>query len=116
MGSQSPKSPRHFTTADLDAAIQFHGARVRRIQLWRRANQRRPGKWMHLGRFRPRLDLLNQIRVAFGGGTYRAKLLGPWLPRQRRDAFVQQVTFTLPGVPSSRMAQRLAALGYRTTP
>lgn len=110
------KAPRRFTTADLETALQFHGARVRRIQLWRRANRGRPGRWMHLGRLRPRLDLLGLIHEAFGGGTYRAKLLGSWLPHRGQEAFLQQLTFHIPGYPTPRIAQRLAALGYRSTP
>ena len=110
-----PKAPRRFTTADLDTALQFHGARVRRIQLWRRVNRGRPGRWMHLGRLRPRPDLLNRIQELFGGGTYRAKLLGPWLPHRGREAFLQQLTFDILGHPTPRIAQRLAALGYRST-
>lgn len=45
-----PKAPRRFTPQDIEAAITFHRTRVRRIQLWRRANRGRPGIWIHLGR------------------------------------------------------------------
>ena len=111
-----PKAPRRFTTADLETVLQFHGARARRIQLWRRANRGRPGVWMHLGRLRPRADLLGHIQDLFGGGIYRAKLLGPWLPHRGREAFLQQLTFHIPGYPTPRITQRLAALGYRSAP
>ncbi len=111
-----PKAPRRFTIGDLEVALQFHGARVRRIQLWRRANRGRPGVWMHLGRLRPRPDLLGRIQELFGGGRYRAKLLGPWLPQRGRELFLQQLTFDVSGYPTPRIVQRLVALGYRTSP
>ena len=109
------KAPRNFAPEDLDQAIAFHGPRVARIQLWRRANRGRPGVWLHLGRFGPQKDLLTAIERRFGGGIYRCKLLGPWLPDQGRDAFLQQVTFRIHGAPTSETAHRLERLGYRPT-
>jgi hypothetical protein len=111
---QAPlKAPRRFRPQDLEAAILFHRTRVRRIQLWRRANSGRPGIWIHLGRYRPYHDLLLRIRSHFGGGHYRAKLLGPWLHNARREGFIQQVTFTLSGPPTEVTRQRLAKRGLR---
>ena len=110
-----PKAPRRLTPHDLETAILFHRTRVRRIQLWRRANSGRPGIWMHLCRYRPYPDLLLRIRSQFGGGCYRAKLLGPWLHDARREGFIQQVTFTLSGPPTEVTIRRLAKRGLRAT-
>ena len=112
------KAPRNFVPEDLDQAVAFHRPRVRRIQLWRKDNRGRPTHWIHLGRFGVGRagELLQAIERRFGGGIYRAKLLGPWLPQRGREAFLQQLTFQIPGVPSPRITQRLAALGYRTSP
>lgn len=110
-----PKAPRQVTPQDVEAAILFHRNRVRRIQLWRRVNVGRPGIWMHLGRYRPHPDLLVRIRSRFGGGRYRAKLLGPWLPGARREEFLQQVTFTLSGSPTEVTLRRIKAWRFRQT-
>ena len=109
-----PKAPRQHTPEDIDSAITYHGRRVRRVQIWRRAS-RRPTVWIHLGRYGPRRDQLRRIQLRFGGGRYRVKLLGPWLPDARREVFVQQVTFTINGPPTQVTLQRMAKRGLRAT-
>ena len=111
------KAPRNFVPEDLDQAVAFHRPRVRRIQLWRKDNRGRPTHWIHLGRFGvgQRGELLQAIEKRFGGGIYRCKLLGPWLPDKGRDAFLQQLTFRIRGVPTPETARRLERLGYRPT-
>ena len=110
-----PKAPRHFAPQDIDAAIAYHGRRVRRVQIWRRVDHSRPVIWMHLGRYGPSRDQLRRIHRHFGGGHYRVKLLGPWLPSARREGFIQQVSFTISGPPTRVTLQRMANRGLRAT-
>ena len=107
-----PKAPRQLTPEDIDSAIAYHGRRVRRVQIWRLAS-RRPAGWIHLGRYGPSRDQLRRIQRHFGGGHYRVKLLGPWLPDARREVFVQQVTFSISGPPTQVTLQRMARRGLR---
>ena len=109
------KAPRHFSPQDIDAAIAYHGRRVRRVQIWRRVDHSRPVIWMHLGRYGPSRDQLRRIHRHFGGGHYRVKLLGPWLPRARREGFIQQVSFTITGPPTQVTLRRMANRGLRAT-
>jgi hypothetical protein len=110
-----PKAPRHFVPQDLDAAIAYHGRRVCRVQIWRRFDHSRPVVWMHLGRYGPSRDQLRRIQRHFGGGHYRVKLLGPWLPDARREVFLQQVTFSISGPPTQVTVQRIAKRGLGAT-
>jgi hypothetical protein len=110
-----PKAPRQHTPEDIDSAIACHGRRVRRVQIWRLASRERPAVWIHLGRYGPSRDQLRRIQRNFGGGHYRVKLLGPWLPVARREAFIQQVSFTLSGPPTDLALRRVAAWKLRHT-
>jgi hypothetical protein len=102
MTSDSRK-PARVDRNDVVSVLVLLGDSFSVAVVWRR---RAPGSWAYVGRF-PRAalgddpsDLLETLRLKYGGGHYRAKLYGPWDRRTRRERFLCQVTFGIwgPGV------------------
>ena len=78
----------------LDGIVREYGPRVRVVQLWRRLDWRR-NVWTYLGRVPPEVCEFELIGRRFGGGSYRAKLLGRWDPQRRQEEYLEQVTFAI---------------------
>ena len=87
------RPPRPFADY-IDGIVREYGPRVRVVQLWRRVDRRR-NEWTYLGRVPPEVCEFELIGKRFGGGEYRAKLLGPWDPERRQEEYLEQVTFAL---------------------
>jgi hypothetical protein len=87
------RPPRHFAD-DIDIIIHGYGPRVRVVQLWRRLN-RRQNVWTYIGRVPPEMCEIELMGKRFGGGEYRAKLLGDWDSKRRQEEHLEQVTFCL---------------------
>ena len=90
------KPPRPFRNFpdEIDVILHGYGPRARVVQLWRKL----PGKedvWTYLGRLDPAECEIEMIGHRFGGGSYRAKLLGEWDGQRRQEEYLEQVTFCL---------------------
>lgn len=92
-----PKAPRNGL-GDLDGVVWFHEPWLQAVQLWR---QNDPRTWAYLGRLAPGDAHLDAIKSRFGGGWFKAKLFGRWRAGQRREAFLEQVSFGIEGSPSN---------------
>lgn len=91
--TKPPRPPRHFAD-DIDHILRGYGPRVRVVQLWRRLDPMR-NEWTYIGRVPPEVCEIEQIGRRFGGGEYRAKLLGDWDRDRRQEQYLEQVTFCL---------------------
>ena len=78
----------------IDGIVREYGPRVRVVQLWRRLDRRR-NVWTYLGRVPPESCEFELIGRRFGGGEYRAKLLGTWNRERRQEEYLEQVTFAI---------------------
>ena len=93
---KTPKKtrPHRDFADDIDIIVHRNGPRVRVVQLWRRL-ERRQNEWTYIGRVPPEVCEIELIGLRFGGGEYRAKLLGDWDSERRQEEYLEQVTFRL---------------------
>ncbi len=84
---------RNFPDA-IDEILHGYGPRARVVQLWRQLDGKRD-VWTYLGRFQPEQCEIELIGDRFGGGWYRAKILGAWDRARRREEYFEQVSFGL---------------------
>jgi hypothetical protein len=89
--TKPPRPPRHFPD-DLDEILRGYGQRARVVQLWRQLDGKHD-EWTYLGRLHPSQAGVEQVAERFGGGWYRAKILGAWDRERRREEYFEQVTF-----------------------
>ncbi len=96
MQAKTPTHPRRARSVFdyIDEIVRGYGPRVRVVQLWRRVDGAR-NVWTYLGRLAPEQCEIELIGKHFGGGEYRAKLLGLWDPQRRQEEYLEQVTFAL---------------------
>jgi hypothetical protein len=83
---------------DLEGVLLHYGGQCRVVQLWRQREDDRRA-WTYLGRLPPDDCDLEVLKRRFGGGSYRAKLFGGWMRRERREAYLEQVSFAIGGPP-----------------
>jgi hypothetical protein len=83
---------------DIDGIVRGYGARALVVQLWRRVDGTR-NEWTYLGRLAPEQCEIELIAERFGGGWYRAKILGRWDRGRRQEDYFEQVSF---GISSRR--------------
>ena len=88
-----PRPPRHFPD-DIDGILRGYGRRARVVQLWRQLDHKQD-VWTYLGRLQPEQCEIEMIGHRFGGGWYRAKILGAWDRERRREEYFEQVSFGL---------------------
>ena len=86
--------PPRSTAWFIDEIVRAYGRRVRVVALWRRLDGTH-NDWVYLARLTPGQAEIELIGERFGGGDYRAKLLGPWDPVRRREEYLEQVQFSL---------------------
>ena len=88
------KPPRPFRNFpdELDVILHGYGPRARVVQLWRQLDGK-PNVWTYLGRLDPAECEDVMIGRRFGGGSYRAKILGAWDRERRREEYFEQVSF-----------------------
>jgi hypothetical protein len=89
--TRPPRPPRHFPD-DIDEILHGYGQHARVIQLWRQLDGKH-SEWTYLGRLHPSESGVEQVAERFGGGWYRAKILGAWDPELRREEYFEQVSF-----------------------
>ena len=104
-----PKAP-HKGLGDLDGVVWFHEPWLQAVQLWR---QGEPGTWVYLARLAPGDAHLAAIQARFGGGWFKAKLFGRWRSGQRREAFLEQVSFGIEGSPTDLTLTAVARAAAR---
>ncbi len=90
------KPPRPFRNFpdEIDVILHGYGPRARVVQLWRQLAGDRD-VWTYLGRLQPEQCEIEMIGHRFGGGSYRAKILGAWDRERRQEEYLEQVTFRL---------------------
>ena len=91
--TKPPRPFRNFPDA-IDEILSGYGPRARIVQLWRKLDGKRD-VWTYLGRLQPEQCDIELIGKRFGGGEYRAKLLGEWDTERRQEEYLEQVTFRL---------------------
>ncbi|OLC08938.1 MAG: hypothetical protein AUH42_00240 [Gemmatimonadetes bacterium 13_1_40CM_70_11] len=62
------------------------------VALWRR-DDALPQRWVYLERIWAEAFSVDEVIQRYGGGEYRAKILGQWDPSQRREQYLTQITF-----------------------
>jgi len=86
-----PRPFRNFPDA-IDEILHGYGPRARIVVLWRQLD-RKQDVWTYLGRLQPEQCEIEMIGDRFGGGWYRAKILGAWDRERRREEYFEQVAF-----------------------
>ena len=89
--TKPPRPFRNFPDA-IDEILSGYGPRVRIVVLWRQLD-RKQDVWTYLGRLQPEQCEIEMIGDRFGGGWYRAKILGAWDRERRREEYFEQVAF-----------------------
>jgi len=65
---------------------------ARMVAVWRQ-DDARPGRWVYLERMYAQEFSVDEVIQRYGGGDYRAKILGKWDPARRREDYLMQLTF-----------------------
>jgi len=91
--TKPPRPFRNFPDA-IDEILHGYGPLARVVQLWRQLDRKRD-VWTYLGRLQPGECEIEMIGHRFGGGWYRAKILGAWNRETRREQYFEQVSFCL---------------------
>ena len=89
-----PSRPFRSSSDAIDEILSGYGPRARIVVLWRQLDGKRD-VWTYLGRLQPEQCDIEMIAQRFGGGEYRAKLLGDWDGKRRQEEYLEQVTFRL---------------------
>ena len=94
--------PPRSTDWYIDEIVGAYGRRVHTVALWRRLDRAR-NVWTYLARLAPEQAKIELVGQRFGGGEYRAKLLGPWDPASRSEqcAICGGMMWTFKTVPSA---------------
>ena len=90
--NQKPSRPPRQSADDIDDILAGYGSRAEVVQLWRRLEGTQD-RWIYLGRLSPHEVGFDLVARRFGGGRYRAKLLGRWDRVKRREEYFEQVHF-----------------------
>jgi hypothetical protein len=77
-----------------DIVVAHLRPHARMVALWRQ-DDARPGRWVYLERMYAQELSFDEVIQRYGGGDYRAKILGKWDPARRREAYLTQVTFSI---------------------
>ena len=75
-----PSRPFRSSSDAIDEILSGYGPRARIVVLWRQLDGKQD-VWTYLGRLQPEQCEIEMIGDRFGGGWYRAKILGAWDPR-----------------------------------
>jgi hypothetical protein len=105
------KASRTFAD-DLEGVLLHYGGLCRVVQLWRQHETDRRA-WTYLDRLPPEDCDMEVLKRRFGGGSYRAKLFGGWMRRERHEAYLEQVSFAIEGPPKPYPPGRRGGLGQR---
>ena len=91
-----PERPFRYFPDDIEYIVQAYGSRARVVQLWRLADSTY-SQWIYLARITSYECTIECIAHRFGGGDYRAKILGEWDPERRREQYFERVSFAIDG-------------------
>ena len=67
---------------------------ARMVAIWRQ-DDAHPERWVYLERMYAQEFSVDEVIQRYGGGEYRAKILGKWDPARRREAYLMQLTFAI---------------------
>jgi len=67
---------------------------ARMVAVWRR-DDARPERWVYLERMYAQEFSVDEVIQRYGGGEYRAKILGRWDPARRREDYLTQIPFAI---------------------
>ena len=74
------------------------------VAVWRR-DDARPERWVYLERLYAQEFSLDEVIQRYGGGEYRAKILGRWDRERRREEYLTQIPFAIdPCIPPTAAA------------
>ena len=77
---------------------------ARMVAVWRR-DDARPERWVYLERMYAQEFSLDEVIQRYGGGEYRAKILGRWDRERRREEYLTQIPFAIdPCIPPTAAA------------
>lgn len=91
-----PARPVRYFPDDIEHIVQGYGSQARVVQLWRLADGTF-NRWIYLARITPYQCTIEYIANRFGGGDYRAKILGEWDRESRREQYFERVSFAIDG-------------------
>ena len=94
--SAKAERPFRYFPDDIEYIVQAYGSRARVVQLWRLADGT-SDRWIYLARITPYQCTIEYIANRFGGGDYRAKILGEWDPQRRCEQYFERVSFAIDG-------------------
>ncbi len=96
--SKSAKAQRPFRyfPDDIEHIVEDYGPRARVVQLWR-LEDGTYGRWIYLARIMPEQCTIEYIAHRFGGGDFRAKILGEWDRERRCEVYFERVSFAIDG-------------------
>jgi len=77
---------------DPEDVVSSLGRRVRVVVLWRQRDDD-PERWIYLERIEPHEFSLETVKIRWGGGAYRVRLLGTWDRARRQEKYITQVAF-----------------------
>src|SRR5438552_11061888 len=67
---------------------------ARVVAIWRQ-DDGRPGRWVYLERMYAQEFSVDEVIQRYGGGNYRAKVIGKWDPARRREEYLTQLAFAI---------------------
>ena len=67
---------------------------ARMVAVWRQ-DDARPGRWVYLERMYAQEFSVDEVIQRYGGGDYRAKILGKWDPERRCEEYLTQLPFAI---------------------
>ena len=67
---------------------------ARMVAVWRR-DDAVPERWVYLERMSAREFSVDEVIQRYGGGEYRAKILGKWDPERRCEEYLTQIPFAI---------------------
>lgn len=91
-----PARPVRYFPDDIEHIVLGYGPRAQVIQLWRLADGTYD-QWIYLARIGPHQCTIEYIAHRFGGGDYRAKILGDWDRERRCEQYFERVPFAIDG-------------------
>jgi len=87
-----------------DIVVAHLRPHARMVAVWRR-DDARPERWVYLERMYAQEFSLDEVIQRYGGGEYRAKILGRWDRERRREEYLTQIPFAIdPCIPPTAAA------------
>jgi len=77
-----------------DIVVAHLRPHARMVAVWRR-DDARPERWVYLERMYAQEFSLDEVIQRYGGGEYRAKILGRWDRERRREEYLTQIPFAI---------------------